>query len=136
SLMLSYRINYNGKTITLSDAYYNSDISYEEYLEICEDYYDYLNPLVCDIYIELINVRNEMAQLEGYNSYEEYVHAYSYSDYSLEDIENYREYVKKYFADGYQQATSYAFDNIFNEFSTDQMMDIIEYTCLDSSVLT
>lgn len=52
---------------------------------------------ICEIYEELIAVRNQLKDCEGYDTYMEYAYENIYNrDYSIDDIMTYREYVKTY----------------------------------------
>ena len=136
ALTLNPTVEFNGQQVSLSEAAYDDQYSYEDYMQMLSDYYTTTNPQACEIYIKLIEVRNKIAQLEGYNSYEEYAYAYSGTDYSPEDIKQYREHVKKYFADGYIDVYSTSFGSLTQEFTTDQAFEALQSVCENSPTMT
>lgn len=81
--------------------------------------YGEYNPEVCGIYIELVKLRNAMAQLMGYDSYEELAYADYGREYTPDDLREYfaavREYIlplyKKALEDG---AIDRAYENVYS----------------------
>lgn len=62
-------------------------------------YYEKYNAVLGEIYLELISVRREMAELMGYESYAAMEYELSYSrDYSPEQSEQYMEHIKRHMA--------------------------------------
>ncbi len=69
-----------------------------------EAYYEKNNPQIGEIYIELVNVRNEQAELLGYDSYAQMQYELSYDrDFSPEEGEQYIEAIKEYIVPVYKE---------------------------------
>lgn len=50
---------------------------------------------ICSVFVELVNLRNRMAQLGGYSSYAEYCYGDLYArDYTIEDAARARDYIR------------------------------------------
>ena len=120
SMMFETTVDYNGQKVDISTAYYSGEISKEDYIKAVDKYYGEKNPVVADIYIELINIRREISEINGYDSYEMYVYDSSGSDYDYDDIVAYRECVKKYFAPDYLEATGYDLGEIYGQKCTEE----------------
>lgn len=70
-----------------------------DYSEAYRRYYEKYTPLLGEIYIELISVRNEMAAMMGYDSYAAMEYELGYGrDYSVEESEKYLGYIKQHLA--------------------------------------
>lgn len=67
-------IELDGKEISYNDALVDLSISDEEFERVQMAYYEQYVPVIGDIYIELVNLRNDMAAYCGYDSYEEYAY--------------------------------------------------------------
>lgn len=62
-------------------------------------YYEKYNPILAEIYIELLQIRREQAELLGYSSYPEMAYDLFYDrDYSVRESERFMEHVKEYLA--------------------------------------
>jgi M3 family oligoendopeptidase len=84
--------------------YRDHTISLEDYLKGNHEVY---KPLA-DIYLEMIDVRNQIAKLNGYDNYADYAYAETYRrDYTVEEITAFREAVKKYVAPALMEHTSW-----------------------------
>ena len=80
----------DGESISLEDAYYN------EY-----------NPILGQIYVELVKTRMELAQAYGYSSYQEYAYSSLHGrDYSPDDISAYLEDIIEYMVPVYEEVLS------------------------------
>lgn len=108
-------IDLDDRTVTIGDEEYNADDLYQAY---CVDgsisLEDYLNgnheiySELADIYLEMIDVRNRIAVLNGYDNYAEYAYAEIYDrDYTVQDIDAFRTAVKQYLAPELMNHTSY-----------------------------
>ena len=76
----------------LVDQYYTAVEENEENGGSEEDLYNTVGP----IYVELVQVRTEIANINGYDSYADYADAEIYArDYSADDIQNFCDSVKK-----------------------------------------
>ncbi|MBQ7061538.1 MAG: hypothetical protein IJM85_07120, partial [Clostridia bacterium] len=70
-------------------------ITLEQYLKGCHECYGAYG----DLYLRMIEVRNRIAELNGYDNYAEYAYVESYNrDYTIEEIAAFREAVKTYLA--------------------------------------
>ena len=78
---------------------YMADCTYEEYLAAYNMYYEKYNPILGEIYVELIDVRRQQAELLGYDSYAEMSYELDYGrDYSPDASEAFMARVKKHIA--------------------------------------
>ena len=76
----------------------------EEAYALAEAYYEQYNPLLGDIYAQLVSVRRQQAELLGYDSYEQMEYSAVYErDYSPQQAEEYLEDIKQYMAPLYRQ---------------------------------
>lgn len=63
------------------------------------------------IYLELVEVRTKLAQIQGYDNYADYAYECGYyRDYTVEDVERLRESVKEELVPLYEECFSYALD--------------------------
>ena len=68
----------------------------DDYIEIYQGLYREKNSILGEIYLELVQLRNESAKLEGYDNYAEYAYDALYvRDYSLKDVEGLFQEIKK-----------------------------------------
>ncbi len=97
---MDYAYEYNGTTYKLGDFYDAGSTSLENIQP--EDYYLILaaclkqfNEDVGDIFTELVRIRTEIAQLNGYGNYADYADAEIYMrDYSAADLQKFESMVK------------------------------------------
>ena len=78
-----------------------------------QDYDDYReeNQVLGGIYLELVEVRTKLAQIQGYDNYADYAYECGYyRDYTVEDVERLRESVKEELVPLYEECFSYALD--------------------------
>lgn len=89
-----YTISYKGEEWSFDRLYYEGGwLSQEEYLEVYRGLYEPMNAALGEIFLELVALRNERAQMEGYENYAEYAYSELYvRDYTVEEA-------KKLFAD-------------------------------------
>lgn len=67
-----------------------------DYIEIYQGLYREKNSVLGEIYLELVQLRNESAKLEGYDNYAEYAYDALYvRDYSLDDVKELFDEIKK-----------------------------------------
>lgn len=98
-----YSVEYKGKTWVLSDLFNDISLSDDEYKEAAKLIHDKRNNLLGNLYLRLISLRQELAELNGYDNYAEYAYEQLYIlDYSSEDTDKIYENVKKYFSDNYE----------------------------------
>lgn len=78
----------------------------EDIYALAEAYYEQYNPLLGDIYAQLVSVRRQQAELLGYDSYEQMEYSAVYErDYSPQQAEEYLEDIKQYMVPLYRQLT-------------------------------
>lgn len=100
-LIASIQIEFDGKTLTLPQMvpYTQSkdrDIRKSASRKISEFFKDHEKE-IDDIFDEMVHVRCDMAKALGFDSYIEYQYkALMRTDYNKEDVEKYREFIKKY----------------------------------------
>ncbi len=91
----------DGKEWTLEEYFTQEDSDIQRGYEA---YYEKNNPLIGELYIELVNVRNEQAALLGYDSYAQMQYELSYDrDFSPEEGEQYIEAIKEYIVPVYKR---------------------------------
>ncbi len=99
------------------------------YYGILFGYLDKYNPLVSDLFIRLVKLRNSMAKEAGYSSFEEMQFDYYFErDYTPEQAGEYIENVKKYvvpLADELDQKYSYA-DLQLPEVSESRLREVLQ----------
>ena len=99
-LLAQYRDIVNELTIEIDGQLWD----YDEYLLIdydraCAAYYEKYNPILAELYIDLMETRREIAGLMGYDSYADYIYAYGFGrDYSPEQAGEFMAHVKTYIA--------------------------------------
>ena len=83
-----------GKEYTISDVYSNPEaFSINDIV----DYYDKSADILVPLFIDMVKLRNEMAQVNGYNDYSEYAYSEVYpKDYTADDRYKLYEYTKEY----------------------------------------
>lgn len=76
----------------------------QEYIRALAAYYEQYNEGLCNIYIELIKLRNAQAELLGYDSYEQMQYAYTFErDYTPQQVAGYFADIRQYLAPYYRQ---------------------------------
>ncbi len=91
---------YEGRDLTVDeayDAYRSGEISYRKFQGIYDSIQEERNRVLGDIYLELVEVRNLIAEAMGYDNYVDYAYAEVYNrDYTKEEIRPYLDGVKDY----------------------------------------
>ena len=101
SLTADASMELDGREWTLEEYFAQADADIQRGYEA---YYSRNNPLIGEVYIELVNVRNEQAALLGYDSYAQMQYEQSYDrDFSPEEGEQYIESIKKYIVPVYKE---------------------------------
>lgn len=101
SLAADTGIELDGREWTLEEYFTQEDADIQRGYEA---YYEKNNPQIGEIYIELVNVRNEQAALLGYDSYAQMQYELSYDrDFSPEEGEQYIEAIKEYIVPVYKE---------------------------------
>ena len=88
-------IEYNGEEQSFWELLDTEN--YSQYIDVLKAYYEKYNPLVGEKYIRLVQIRKEMAEVLGYDSYADYCYDFTYGrDYTpeqgrafIDDIETY-----------------------------------------------
>ncbi|MCM1127528.1 MAG: DUF6044 family protein [Lachnospiraceae bacterium] len=82
-----YFFEYNGEEWNFDRLMLESDaLSQEEYIDIYQGIYHEKNSVLGEIYLELVDIRNQRAELEGYDNYGEYSYDALYvRDYSVKE---------------------------------------------------
>lgn len=95
-LMSAPTIELNGQEIDFDE--YVASIDYYD-VEGVNRYYEKYNPILAEIYIELLQNRREQAELLGYSSYPEMAYDLGYDrDYSVRESERFMAHVKEHLA--------------------------------------
>lgn len=95
-----YAVTIDGVKYTenaIAQAYAAGEMTYEEYWPIHVEIVKATNAVVGPIFVEMIGVRNRIAELAGYDSYAAYAYKELYHrDYTVEDAQAFCELVKRY----------------------------------------
>ena len=129
---------YKGKTYTLQDLYDDSPaltflslFDYTGFLEVYENLLKGINDRLGPIYVELLQIRKELAKEYEVDSYADYCYSAQFGrSYTTEDAEKFCENIKKNMAPRYY---SKAYDQLYGitsslttKFSTEEMLQILE----------
>lgn len=113
SIISRYRALCANPTIEIDgeEVDYNEYISElfdeEEYKSAIMAYYNKYNPLMAELFIELVNTRNELADTLGFDSYEELAYVfYQERDYTPAQANEYLKDIKKYIVPLYKEVMS------------------------------
>lgn len=83
ALQSDMTITWNGEERLVEEVLADPALSYNNYLLALDAYYDKYNPQCAEIFIELIRVRKELAQVLEYDSYADFAYLYYYErDYT------------------------------------------------------
>ncbi len=116
-LSLQYDILYNkeytstigGKKYTkdeLTEAMNNGQIQQNDYMTAYADILKQANEERGQLYLELVDIRTQIAKSYGYDNYAEYAYEESYDrDYSISDLDAYRQDIKDYLIPAQDQLT-------------------------------
>lgn len=85
-----------GTKMTLNEMLSQTDLTYEEQIKYYYDYIEALNATAGDIYLQLVDVRNQIAKELGFDSYLDYGYFSYERDYTPEQASKLHEYVKEY----------------------------------------
>lgn len=103
-VMADPTVTWRGKERSYWELEQDDSISYDEWTEIRGLYYDKYEPILGDIYIRLVEARQEEAAYFGYDSYEEYAYAWLYGrDYGPEETEALLEQIRAELAPLYDE---------------------------------
>ena len=97
-------VTWKGKERSYWELEQDDTIGWDEWTEIRSLYYDKYEPILGDIYIRLVGVRQEQAKLFGFDSYEEYAYACLFGrDYSPEQADVLLEQIRTELAPLYEE---------------------------------
>ena len=114
----------------LSTALDNGDITFLDYLYGCYDITTERNESMGNIYLELVELRNQLAKSYGYDNYAEYAYAEVYNrNYTPHDMDYYRDMVKDVYLDCENDASDYFVDNYYEEYVEMKDEGITEEDC-------
>lgn len=120
-----YTATINGTSYTMdemSDAYDNGDFGYVDYLDGIGSILEQENRERGELYIELVNVRKQIAESYGYDSYADYAYDRIYDrTYTPDDLNEFRENVKEYYSVVYTESL----DALRSDYY-DQLMELYE----------
>lgn len=98
-------VNFQGREQLVDELLSDPSITYNDYYDILELYYEKYNPQAAEIYIQLVQVRRELAQRLGYESYAAFAYAFNYyRDYTPAQAETYIEAVRQQLVPVYEDA--------------------------------
>ena len=91
----SVTIEVNGKELGLADIIENNSKDTKTFDKLYNEWYTAYNKSVGEIFLKLVKIDNEMAEIKGFQSYAESAYQSYSREYSPEDIKTFSEYVKK-----------------------------------------
>ena len=97
-------------------AYYYDELSYEDYVTISRAIAKEKNAVLGEIYMELVEVRNEVAEAYGYETYSDYAYENTYlRDYTPEEIRSFHAGVKESIIPIYEAAETLFYAGLSHE---------------------
>lgn len=129
-----YTVNINGVDYnldTISEGYQAGEITVEEYFAGFADLLEQRNQELGNLFLELVEVRTQLAQSYGYDNYADYAYEEIYDrDYTPEDLEEYRRQVIEYIV----PLEHDLYDMLMGNTSYDAIWDaeMSEQECLDN----
>lgn len=92
-----FSIEWNGEEWDLTRLSMEQDqLSDDEYIEVYQKIYEQRNAALGEVYLELVQLRNQIAQRNGYENYAEYAYTEVYvRDYSLKEVKELFEEIRK-----------------------------------------
>lgn len=83
-----FTVSFNGKEYTADELDQDMDLSYQEYYAACNELAKNKNEVLGNLYVDLVKVRQQLADSYGYDSYTDYCYEYTYErDYTVEEVE-------------------------------------------------
>lgn len=128
-LLVQYRtqiaeatVNYRGKETSFAELCADETLSDDEMAEIYALYYEKYNPILGEIYIDIIAVRQELADYLGFDSYEDYAYEWIYSrDYTPAEAESFLREIRTHLAP------------LYRELNVDALWESIRYRDMDET---
>lgn len=127
SIIADPYVELDGQRLSLEESL-ASTTDVGEYYRLIDAYYAQYNSRLGDIYIQLVQLRRQQAQLLGYDSYEQMQYELSYErDYSPEQAQEYLEDIKEYLSPAYRQLVALQpYEAIYWEYmAPETLMDIM-----------
>lgn len=104
----SVTVMVDGREEGIIEILTSNTLSKEEKMKYYDEWYTAYNQAVGEIFLELVKIDNQVATLEGYDSYAAYMYESYERDYTLEEskvfIENVKDLVPKVYANIYKKA--------------------------------
>ncbi len=130
SLMSEYRsaledpqIEFDGKTQSFNDLMeqygeFTSYRGFQKYLELLKAYYDKYNPLVGEVYIKLVKIRQQIAEVLDYDSYADYCYEVEFGrDYTHADGRRFLDEIRTELVPVYEQMIAQDLSSQYEHFS-------------------
>ena len=118
---------------SLDEAYDNGSVDYSDYLLGLGEIIEAKNKDMAELYIEMVEVRDQLAKSYGYNSFNEYAYEENYQrDYSYDDMDNYRQMVKDYFVPLNQEILEMIRNDMLDRYFEMLEEPMTEQECLDN----
>lgn len=118
---------------SLDEAYDNGSVEYADYLTGLGEIIEAKNKDMAELYIEMVEVRDQLAKSYGYSSFNEYAYEKNYQrDYSYDDMDNYRQMVKDYFVPLYQEILEMIRNDMLDRYFEMLEEPMTEQECLDN----
>lgn len=114
TLMQQSEAEYEGKLYSYSNAreqYNAGEISYDELVDVYNNFVRGQNLCAAEIYIQLVNLLNESARLNGDDNYAISGYNKYYRDYTVEEIKVVYDYVKQYIVPLYEELNALELDS-------------------------
>lgn len=127
SIIADPYVELDGQQLSLEESL-ASTTDVGEYYRLIDAYYAQYNSRLGDIYIQLVQLRRQQAQLLGYDSYEQMQYELSFErDYSPEQAQEYLEDIKEYLSPSYRQLVALQpYEAIYWEYmAPETLMDIM-----------
>ena len=113
----------SGRVWTMEDAMYDGSLSPEESMEIVGAIFLERSTDLLNVYIDLIHVRTQIAQLYGYDNYIDYSFQYlNNRDYTIDDL-------SEYLGNGAHMAS------LYSEMTVSMMEDPVDMSIMDLSAI-
>lgn len=83
-----YTVTINGETYTADELENDTNLSYQDYYAACNELAKHKNEVLGSLYVELVKLRQQLADSYGYDSYADYCYEYTYQrDYTVEEVD-------------------------------------------------
>lgn len=125
-------ILYQGREVLWSEIYADPTITGTAYEEALISYYDAYSQPIAEIMVQLISIRQELALLSGYDSYEQYAFDYYYRDYTPEQAQDYVQDVRRLLAPLSKAADDLRDDPLLNDALSESLLRRAVAAALDA----